>query len=149
MTKVRDLVTVMMDSVFMQFPVDDERYELILAVGRRWHCRLYGNDSVLPSGDAHVNLTIASLVETLQRGSDALAAESFRPQDLLSKLDYDRARRTYASIDREQYREAIQRVTEPKAAAALVTTLLGNLYEQLLVLHHIHTRPSMDKGTLP
>jgi hypothetical protein len=134
MTKAKSLVDVLVRNVFVQIPIDDERYELITAIGRKWHNRKVGQDSLLPSGDASVNLSISSIVETCQRGADALAAESFcSTHGGLSRLDLDRSRRFYASIDRDQYRECIRAETEAKAASALVTTLLGNLYERLLV----------------
>lgn len=147
MTKAKCLVTVMVDSVFVQFPIDDERYELITAVGRAWHNRKVGQRSILPSGSAHINMTVASIEETLQRGSRALMTESFHGSSaIMSRLDRDRSRRTYASIDRTIYRDAIRRPTVDKASAFLTTALFGILYERLLVVNATSTMSLKDKG---
>jgi hypothetical protein len=142
MTKVKDLVTVLVDRVFVVFPIDDERYELVVALGRRWYNRKVGTGDALASGDAHINLTIDAIQETCQYGANALAALYFRPSEWISRLDRNRAARANESLDNSDYREATRARSEKKMASCLVTLLLGNLYERLLVLHAQSTQSS-------
>lgn len=130
--KTKGLVNVTVRNVFVQFPIDDERYELILAVGRRWHSRKVGQPT-LPSGDAHINLTVETIEDTFWRCCMALAFQSFHPRGYQTKLDRDRAQRAYAEFDRETYRQCIREKTEWKVASAMVTELMSTLYEYLLI----------------
>jgi hypothetical protein len=132
MTKVKDLITVAADNVFVHFPIDTERYELRVALGRRWACRVNGGYAgVLPSEDVHLNSAVFSLEETLGLSAKALAATSFRPNDKHTRLTQDRAYRARGSLDRDEYRDAIRCRTEEKCAAKLLTYLLGRLYWRL------------------
>lgn len=146
MTKIKDLVTVTCSNVFIHYPVDSERYELIVAVGKCWHNRVYGCPSTLPSGDMYINSMVKEIELTMTRCADALATLSFRPSTYLTRLDRDRAQRAYACLTQERYRELIRGKTEQKVAGAICTQLLGQLYSRLLLEHHESERPNRTGG---
>lgn len=137
MTKIKDLVTVSLDSMLVLFPIDSERYELAIAVGQHWKHRNNGLTDALPSGDKFLNDTVLALEDTFIRNADALASVLYEPNAYADDKDAQgRARRTRASIEDEVFFEICDRTaTRDSFAMQLCTELFSVLYERLLVLH--------------
>lgn len=150
MTKIKDLVTVLVDNVFASLPIDSERYDFTVRVGQEFSCRKYGTqNSSLPDRFGCFSLIADSLEETLMRNARALIAISFRPGEVHTKLDHDRAHRTHAAITRQEYRGVIRLRTEGKASARLATILWGKLHRELLLANIKHNCPNKDRRVNP
>lgn len=147
MTKVKDLITVTCRNILMLKPIDDERYELIDAVGWEWQFRLRG--TIKPIGLVrrwHLDSDVQAIIGTFQLGASALCAVSFHPSVLHSMLTHDRANRVYSALSYEEYREVISIDDEAKAVQRIITLLLGHLWFRLLQEKCLDTMSQKDGG---
>lgn len=136
MRKIKDLVTVQLEIVFMLFPIDSERYDFADALERILICRESGGlESGWASEDPRVNQAVLDVIATLAISSRALAAVSFRPGANHSDISHERACRCEATIGREAYRLAIQSDTEYEAEAAFTSLMMRMLLVRLWSEH--------------
>lgn len=116
MTKIKDLVTVLVDNAFLLFPVDTERYEL------RGHAcayllRLHGLREKHPSDqDERVKSFLDETDKTIVRCSFAFARD-FSTDSSRTKADDHRARLVMASFDRLDLQDCWDQVDFADAAA--------------------------------
>jgi hypothetical protein len=89
MTQIKDLVTVAYDNAFLMFPVDEERYELIVALYR------YGGNlpALKEAVDTRIYEWIAATLGNFQRCCDAVHSVNAN-----RSLNLDRARRVQHSL---------------------------------------------------
>lgn len=109
MTKIKDLVTVTVDSVFRSFPVDEERYELIVTIREYLRDRENGLFGMRASDGNYVYEYLQGMEENLALGAAALALTSFSgyPRDLPAVVE-DRAVRCHASLETHEYRQCLK-----------------------------------------
>lgn len=102
MSKVKDLVTVSVDSAFINFPIDQERYELLACVAEVADHYLdsserYYHDTLTKDG---VQAYVRQVEENFLLGASSLAhyVTSDDPERFLSAAMRDRASRTKAAL---------------------------------------------------
>jgi hypothetical protein len=99
MTKLKDLATVTVESAFRLFPVDTERYELYVAVGR--HVMNPSDEGCMKTfpitGSHTINEWFLATIENVNCLADAFVRVSAELPGLPA-IVYDRARRVTATI---------------------------------------------------
>lgn len=98
MTKIKDLVTVLLDNAVLLNPIDEERYELLVQVRdfvQDYSCS-EGNALVL-SGK-RVNDWISASNKSIFHGAEAVRVVQFHPEEA-RPVDLDRCRRLSAALE--------------------------------------------------
>jgi hypothetical protein len=97
MTKIKDLVTVTCDNLFSLFPIDDERYELIAAIGMYTANRMVG-DNTIAASDERVKGAIERYRLTYKKMALCAIRIAYGRTRELSLLDVDRGNRFLATL---------------------------------------------------
>lgn len=101
MPKIKDLVAVYVDSAFVLFPIDSERYELIAHVAR-YVSSLNGGPAPYPhEKDERINGFLQAMEESFLLGAQALSLDLALDSDSesMSAVSRDRALRVKLALD--------------------------------------------------
>jgi hypothetical protein len=99
MTKIKDLVTVQVDSAFSLFPIDSERYELcIAAIDYLRTTYIGGPERPSPDRDERVKEFLAQIDSNFNTCASAYVATRIDPEGQYLPIVLDRAKRCEASL---------------------------------------------------
>lgn len=140
MTKIKDLVTVTVENVFRNFPIDSERYELVDLVET-----MIAHDSLMAvhefvetiENERTKSFLITSLDSFLEFAKAAIRVVRSDSPDQLPLIVYDRYRRVFGVFD--QF-DRVQLQVEDEAAALEIATwaILFRFRDVLRKEHVIH-----------
>lgn len=150
MTKIKDLVTVQVENVFRFFPIDSERYELIVKVGEMYTDLVDCEDPVYDLTDCEekVRLSIESILENFHCGAHALVMRRLYPVVGVDKVSIlkDRARRCEASLPPSVLSQVGPLQGYNSAMAFLHRHLMGELFVKLdcVGVHNLLSTKDME-----
>lgn len=131
MTKIKDLVTVQLDNTYRLFPIDSERYELIIALSRRLTNRKVHCTEVAEHVDETVMAFIDAVEAQLNRCATSYVYIVHLFEEPKSLLELDQARRVEAALTGEFIRELVRLPSVGSRIYAVVTELLSHLVVRL------------------
>lgn len=133
MTKIKDLVSVVLDNVFVMFPIDSERYELTSAAFTYWQNRLISETAscAAVSSDSRICDMLEAIDQTFLRCVQAYLRSSSIRADEPTALDIDRSNRVKAAFHDVHLPLSVYGST-PRLGRAICTFLWSSLVDQLL-----------------
>jgi len=144
MTKIKDLVTVTVDNVFRNFPVDSERYELVgLVVGMNEVSRYNDELPKIPTTiqDERMKLFLEQTLGNFIQGALAMIrVKAATQRDALPLIVYDRARRCSASFG-EGYGGLCGELFSHDYVEDIVQDLWSNFLDELVEQHTVYGKP--------